>query len=76
MDKEIDYKNLKEHEPNLGPGWALLMLILYFLKSLFPAERYSFYWYFQVYVLLIVTIITVSVFLKRMFYFKKKDIKK
>lgn len=67
---KIDYSKLKENEPNLGPAWALVMLMLYLLKRAFPAEQYTWLWYLQVYVLGIVFVITVLVIAKRYFFFR------
>lgn len=67
-----DYNNLPESEPYLGPGWAVLMLILYFLKEAFPAERLSVLWWVQMYVLLLVIAMTIFIMLKRRAYFKRQ----
>ena len=69
-----DFVQLEENEPYLGPAWAVAMLILYFLKEAFPAEKYSFLWWFQVYVITLVIAITVFTLIKRrQFYRLEKD---
>jgi hypothetical protein len=59
-----------ENEPYLGPSWAILMLVLYALKTIFPAEQFSFLWWFQMYIVAIVLGITVFTLLKRHKYFQ------
>ena len=71
----VDYKNLREHEPNLGPAWAVLMLILYLLKRMFPAEPYTWLWYLQIYVLTLVFFITIYVLVRRHVFFRDHDAK-
>lgn len=63
----------EESEPYLGPSWALLMFLLYVLKQIFPAEPYTKYWYFQIYILTIVTGITIFTLIKRHRFFKSDD---
>jgi hypothetical protein len=66
----------EENEPYLGPSWALLMLLLYFLKQLFPAEKHTFYWYFQIYILSIVVGVTIFTLVKRHRFFNSDKDKK
>lgn len=61
----------EESEPYLGPSWALLMFVLYVLKQAFPAEPYTSYWYFQVYILLIVAGVTIFTLVKRHRFFNQ-----
>ena len=60
-----DANSLVENEPYLGPAWAVAMLILYLLKEAFPAEEYSFYWWFQIYIVGIVVVVTLFTLVKR-----------
>lgn len=68
---DIDYNRLEESEPYLGPGWAVVMLILYLLKRAFPAEQYSPLWWFQVYVLSVVLALTMFTIYKRHRFFSQ-----
>jgi hypothetical protein len=61
-----------ENEPYLGPSWAVLMLVLYALKSIFPAQQYSPFWWFQIYIVAIVLGITIFSLIKRYIYFNSK----
>lgn len=75
-DKDSNYSDFiigEESEPYLGPSWAILMFILYILKQAFPAEPYSAYWYFQIYILLIVAGITVFTLIKRHRFFNQEE---
>ena len=64
-------KKLIENEPYLGPAWAVLMLLLYFLKEAFPAEHFTLLWWFEVYVLGVVLFLTLFVGYRRYKYFKR-----
>jgi hypothetical protein len=61
-----------ENEPYLGPSWAVLMFILYALKSIFPAQKYTFFWWFQIYIVAIVLGVTIFTLIKRYKYFNSK----
>ena len=73
QDESLGFIKGEASEPYLGPSWALLMLLLYVLKQFFPAERYSVYWYLQIYVLLIVIGIAIFTLVKRHRFFHSDD---
>lgn len=62
-----------ENEPYLGPSWAILMLVLYALKTIFPATLFSAFWFFQMYIVTIVLGITIFTLVKRHKYFNSKN---
>lgn len=70
-DLEVE---LEEHEPYLGLWWAMLMLALYLIKEAVPAERFSFVWWVQAYVLAVVVFVTCFTLFKR--YSLSRRIKK
>ncbi len=72
LPPNYDYKNPEENEPYLGPGWAVVMLILFALKEAFPAEKYTALWWVQVYVLTLIMFITAFVIYKRRKFFRRK----
>ena len=79
IDQDVDNNSSEftigeESEPYLGPSWALLMLLLYVLKQIFPAEPDTTYWYFQIYILLIVVGITIFTLVKRHRFFNANEI--
>ncbi len=65
-----------ENEPYLGPSWAVLMFVLYALKTIFPATPYSYFWWFQIYVVCIVLGVTIFTLIKRHKYFDTMHEKK
>jgi len=77
LDKpDDDFIVGEENEPYLGMSWPVLMLILYVLKTLFPAETFSFLWWFQWYIVLIVCGVTIFTLLKRYRYSKNQNLEK
>ncbi|HMO17463.1 MAG TPA: hypothetical protein PKA63_11015 [Oligoflexia bacterium] len=68
QNEESDFIVGEESEPYLGPSWTILMLVLYVLKTLFPAAEYSPLWWLQLYILLIVMGITAFTLIKRYRY--------
>jgi hypothetical protein len=62
-----------ENEPYLGPSWAVLMLVLYALKTIFPAEPFSYFWWFQMYIVTIVLGITIFALVKRHKHFNSRE---
>lgn len=66
---------LEENEPYLGPAWAVAMLILYFLKEAFPAEDYTAFWWFQIYVVSLVIAVTVFTLIKRRQFYQAEKLR-
>ena len=65
-EEELSAENdLTESEPYLGPAWAIVVLILYAIKTTFPAEDYSLYWWFQHYIIGIVIAVAIFTLIKR-----------
>ncbi len=75
-DDGQDFSEPEENEPYLGPAWAVVMLVLYLLKELFPAEQYSLFWFFQIYILILVVAITIFTLVKRYQFYKSEKSKK
>jgi hypothetical protein len=69
-EQSSENKPLPESEPYLGFSWAVAMFVLYILKELFPAETYSWLWWFQMYILAIILGITIFTLIKRYRHFK------
>jgi len=74
-NSEVDFIIGEESEPYLGPSWAVLMLVLYSLKRIFPAETFTLLWWFQIYILFIIFGITLFTLIKRYKYSQERKIK-
>lgn len=72
---EFSDEFLEENEPYLGPAWAVVMLILYLLKEAFPAEEFSLFWWFQMYIIALVVTITIFTLVKRYQFYKSERLK-
>jgi len=64
------YMRSEENEPYLGLWWAVLMLILYLFKEVFPATVYSFFWWCQIYVIALVSMVAVFAVYRRLVFFR------
>lgn len=71
----VEEEELEENEPYLGPAWAVVMLILYLLKEAFPAEEYSVFWWFQVYIIGLVIAITIFTLIKRHQFYRAERLR-
>jgi hypothetical protein len=74
--QHIGIEESEENEPYLGPAWAVVMLVLYLLKELFPAEQYSVFWFFQIYILVLVVAITIFTLVKRYQFYRSEKLKR
>ncbi len=74
-DEPLKDKDLinRENEPYLGYSWAIAMLVLYILKTLFPAEPYGKLWWFQMYILAIILGVTLFTLVKRYKHFRREE---
>lgn len=63
-------EELEESEPYLGPAWALVMLVLFFLNEAFPAQPYTMLWWIKMYILFLVVAITIFTLIKRYTFYR------
>jgi len=75
IDSAIFYQKIAPIEPYLGPAWAFTLFLIYIPIYLFPVDRFSLLWYFEIYIVTLLAAITIFAIYKRIKYnidFKKR----
>ena len=73
-DTKIFYEKIEPIEPHLGLAWSFVIFLIYLFVRYYPAPRYSFIWWFDIYIIVLIAAVTAFALIKRYQYIK--DLKK
>ena len=68
IDSKIFYQNISPIEPYLGSAWAFTLFLIYIPIYLFPVEKFSLFWYLEIYIVTLLAAITIFAIYKRIKY--------